>query len=116
MTEGTLIVIVILSEAFLHYFRWKQVLMGRDLPRVAAYVLGVLGLMLPYTAWLYGYGHIEAIKAIEILWKDIIAGGLAVVLCYGIDVIVDLAWDLIQSREREKVLTEQLKELHEQGK
>ena len=90
--------------------------MGRELPRVAAYVLGVLGLMLPFTAWLIEQEHIEAIKVVVVLWKDIVAGGLAVALCYGIDAIVDLAWDLIQSRQREQVLIAQLKEQNEQGK
>ena len=53
MSIEDLIMIVVLAEAFLHYFRWRLILGGRELPRVAAYMLGVLGLMLPYSRWLW---------------------------------------------------------------
>ncbi len=113
MKAEILIVIVILSEAFLHYFRWKQVLMGRELPRIIAYVLGVLGMMLPFTIWLIEHGYIEIVG---ILWTVIIAGGLSVAACYGLDAIVDMRWDQMETRQREKVLTNQLRNHDEQGK
>ncbi len=113
MKVAALIAIVVLSEAFLHYFRWKQVLLGRELPRIAAYALGVLGMMLPFTMWLVEQRYEEVVR---VLWIVIVAGGLSVVVCYGIDAIVDLMWDQMQSRQREQVLTDQLRNRDEQGK
>jgi len=107
MNLEDLIAIVALAEAFLHYFRWRMILGGRELPRVAAYMLGVLGLMLPYSRWLWMRGAIQAQEAIMVLWIVIVAGGLSVLVCYGIDAIVDLAWSKREAEQRERALMEQ---------
>lgn len=103
MSVGLLIV-VMLAEAFLHYFPWKRLLRGRDLPRPAAYVLGVLGLMLPFTAWLSEHGQFEIMK---ILWQVILAGGLSVLAAYGLDRYIELELRSIEAAEREAQLREQ---------
>jgi hypothetical protein len=102
-----LVVIVALAEAFLHYFRWRMILGGRELPRVVAYMLGVLGLMLPYSQWLWMHGMIQAREAIMTLWIVIVTGGLSVLVCYGIDTVVDLVWGKREAEQRERVLLEQ---------
>lgn len=79
---AVLIVIVMLSEASLHYFPWKMLLRGRELPRVAAYILGILGLMCPFTAWLWTIGETEIIW---VLWMVIASGGFIVIILYGLD-------------------------------
>jgi hypothetical protein len=107
MSVEDLIVIVALAEAFLHYFRWRMILGGKELPRVAAYMLGVLGLMLPYTRWLSTRNIVQALEAIKMLWIVIITGGLSVLICYGIDAVVDLAWGKREAEQRERVLMEQ---------
>jgi len=102
-----LIVIVVLAEAFLHYFHWRLILGGKDLPRLAAYAFGVLGLMLPYTRWLWVQDMVLTLEAIKVLWIVIISGGLSVLGCYGADAIVDLVWGKREAEAREQMLLEQ---------
>lgn len=101
MSVAALLVMVAFIEGFLHYFRWKHLLQGQDLPRPVAYILGVLGLMVPFTAWLHEQGEHHVVV---VLWGVIVAGGVAVLLCYLIDWIVDLIWEKRQALEREKAL------------
>lgn len=96
-----LILVVMLSEFGLHYFPWKKFLMGRELPRVAAYTLGVLGLMLPFTAWLYERCEVEVIQT---LWIVIFSGGLTVLALYGLDRYCELSIRDVEATERETVL------------
>ena len=98
MSDLGLIVYVMMAEALLHYIPWKPFLRGRDLPRPIAYALGVCGLMLPFTAWLYEQGETEIIVR---LWMVIISGGIAVLALYGADSIRDLWWRERESSERE---------------
>jgi len=68
-------------ELTLHWFPW-QLLMRRKLPRLAAYVLGVLGMMLPFTILLLYWKEIHTLIA---LWIILGAGGLAVMGAWAID-------------------------------
>ncbi len=94
-----LIALVMMTELALHYFPWKLLLKGRELPRVAAYSLGLLGLMLPFTAWLWKRNDLEII---QVLWIVIIAGGLTVFALYGLDRYIELEWLRMEATEREK--------------
>src|SRR3990172_4310009 len=79
MNIVTLIALVVFIEAFLHYCPWRLILGGKDLPRVIAYMLGVLGLMVPFTAWLIENGELIIVRT---LWLVIISGGLSVMVAY----------------------------------
>ena len=105
MGNGTLVVMVVFIEMFLHYFPWRMILHGKKLPRLLAYGLGVLGLMGPFTAWLMERGNQEI--AI-MLWVVICAGGLAVGLLYLFDWVVNLVWARHECEQRERLLQEQL--------
>lgn len=94
-----LILFVILSELGMHYFPWRILLRGRDLPRLAAYTLGLLGMMVPLTAWLWQIGEYEVIKA---LWAVIMAAGMTVFALYGLDHYLDLIMKDMEASEREK--------------
>jgi len=96
MNNILLVVIVMISEGLLHYFPWKMLLRGRELPRVAAYILGVLGLMAPFTAWLWERGEMEIIR---MLWMVIVAGGLMVLALYGLDHYTTLEMRDLEARE-----------------
>ena len=61
-------------------------------------MLGVCGLMIPFTAWLYERGEIEV--AVR-LWMVIVAGGVSVLALYGLDAIKDLYWKEREASERE---------------
>lgn len=92
-----------ITEALLHYFPWMKLLRGRELPRLLAYVFGVLGLMVPFTLWLLERNEITVVI---IMWKLITAGGVSVVALYGLDHYIELTWRDIEASEREQVLRE----------
>jgi hypothetical protein len=83
-------------ELGLHYFPWRLLLMGRELPRVIAYIFGVCGLMIPFSLWLWLCGEREIIA---VLWLFVIAGGLTVLGLYGLDRLLDLEMHDIEAGE-----------------
>lgn len=101
-----LVVIVALVELGLHYFPWRM-LIGRKLPRLAAYTLGLLGMMGPFTVWLIDLGEVEIVQT---LWVVIISAGLMVFALYGLDHYLDLSRRDGESAQREQVMVEQMKE------
>lgn len=94
----TLVVIVMLAEFGLHYFPWRILLRGNELPRLAAYTLGLLGMMVPFSAWLWQSGEYEVISA---LWMVVCAAGLMVFALYGFDDYLDRIMKDIEATERE---------------
>lgn len=74
MSIGAMVALVIFIETSLHYFTWRLLLKGKELPRVAAYILGVAGLMVPFTAWLLENGELLIARA---LWLVIASGGMS---------------------------------------
>lgn len=100
MSDWILIAFVMITEAFLHYFPWRKLLKGRELPRLMAYVFGVLGLMIPFTLWLL---ERDEIAVVIILWKVIVAGGIIVFALYGLDRYMELEWRDMETSEREKL-------------
>jgi hypothetical protein len=90
-----------------HWFPWRLVL-GRNLPRVWAYVVGVLGFLVPVTAlfWYWDVnGLVEAWLNLIALWACVVASGLAVVLAYAIDCIanrVRLSHELEELNDRKE--------------
>lgn len=105
MSKGVLVVLVVFIEMFLHYFPWRLILRGRELPRLVAYGLGVLGLMGPFTAWLLERGDVEVVIT---LWIVLPAGGLAVGALYLFDWAITQAWGKRESEQRERALMEKL--------
>ncbi len=94
-----LIALVMLAELALHYFPWKLLLKGKELPRVAAYALGMLGLMVPFSTWLWKR---NAVEVIQVLWIVIISGGLTVFALYGLDRYIEMEWQRMEASERER--------------
>ena len=91
---------VMMAEALLHYFPWRMLLKGRELPRIAAYTLGICGLMIPFSAWLWERGEFYIV---QILWMVIIVGGLIVLALYGLDYWLNMERDLREAEEREQL-------------
>jgi hypothetical protein len=113
MSTRDLIVIVIATEFGLHYFPWRM-LLGRELPRLAAYTLGLLGMMAPLSAWLMDR---EEIVVLQMLWTVIFTAGLTVFALYGLDHYLELMRRDVEASQREKLLSTQLKgEGNEQSK
>jgi len=99
MKLWTVIVMVMMAEFGLHYFPWKMLLRGRELPRLVAYTLGLLGMMGPFTAWLWDRGDLEIIQT---LWIVIVSAGLMVLALYGLDHYLDLIMRDVEASERER--------------
>lgn len=101
MKELVLVAFVVVVEALLHYVPWRLIMKGKreELPRVVAYTLGVLGMMVPFTVWLWDRGDIETIHA---MWQVIGAAGVAVLFLYWLDDYLDLNMKDIESTERER--------------
>lgn len=111
MNAFWMIALVVFVEAFLHYFPWRLVLGGRVLHPVAAYVLGVLGLMVPFTVWLAEHGHMDIAW---MLWTVIVAGGAAVAICYGLDWLIHIVWSSREAHAREQAARAALEMAHVQ--
>lgn len=89
-----------LGQLALHWLPWR-LLCGRVLPRPAAYVLGTLGIALPLSGLLAGWGEWWALLA---LWAVVVAAGLAVLLAYLLDAWLDHRQARHEAEEREKAL------------
>jgi len=103
-------VVAALAEGFLHYFPWRLALGGRELPRPAAYVLGVLGFALPYAMWLWERGATAEMLALAAV---LAAAGGAVVALYALDWALRAAWERKEALARERQLAQMVK--HEQA-
>ena len=98
---GLTALIVALIELVLHWFPWRLAL-RRDLPRLIAYVGGVLGMVVPLTVllllWIQEYrmaaypipGNqmMVLVQALTALWAVILAAGVGVALGYASDWII----------------------------
>jgi hypothetical protein len=104
MKLWTVIVMVMMAEFGLHYFPWRVLLRGRELPRLVAYTLGLLGMMGPLTAWLWAQGEMEIIQT---LWAVIVSAGVMVFALYGFDHYLDLIMKDIEAVEREAMHKDQ---------
>jgi hypothetical protein len=113
MSEEQMVIYVVMAEALLHYFPWHM-LIGKRLPRLAAYTLGLLGMMVPLSAWLISHGESEITQT---LWTVIVSAGLTVFALYGLDRYLKLERRDIEAEEREALVKRLIKEvLNEQGK
>ena len=106
MSIRDLIVIVVALEFGLHYFPWR-LLIRRKLPRLAAYTLGLLGMMGPYTVWLMDRGEVEMVQT---LWMVIIAAGGTVFALYGLDRYLDNERVRAEAAQRERIMQSMLKD------
>jgi hypothetical protein len=79
-----------------HYFPLPRILGGKEPHRTAAYVLGCLALLLPFTVWGLALGHVVPVL---VIWTITVLGGLAVLGCYALDGLLDKR-DLEKSNKR----------------
>ena len=100
MNTRDLLIMVIAIEIGLHYFPWRLAL-GKKLPRLAAYTLGLLGMMGPLSAWLMDRGQYEIT---QVLWMVVVAAGLTVFAVYGFDHYLDVSRRSVEAEEREQLL------------
>lgn len=91
--------ILIVAE---HYFPWSVILHGRKLPRLAAYILGMSAILLPFTYWMMRQPEcLPAWIVTAGLWVIVCAAGLADVLCYALDKSLEFRSRALDAEERE---------------
>lgn len=94
----TAVLLAVLALWVLHWFPWKM-LLGRKLPRLAAYVLGVLAMELPLIVLHWGTIFVRDLVLMTL------AGGTAVFLAWFVDWVLDrvrLSYELVELMERER--------------
>lgn len=84
MDTVIMILFIVLLLAVEHYLPWPRILHMRELPRLAAYVMGVLALILPLS-WLHLKNYFlnsdpYALEAASMLWLAVITGGLTMII------------------------------------
>jgi len=99
------IVISILMIWVEHWFPWNliPIVKGKDLPRLAAYVLGVLALAGPLTGLFLSQGNSQAVWE---MWVVISAAGGATFLAWFVDWVLILIAKKTEAEERELALIE----------
>ena len=97
-TIGLMALVVALVIVVEHYLPWERML-GRRLPRLVAYTLGLLAVAVPVTGWLLA--HDMGLAALA-LWVAIVTAGLATVACYALDTILTLRATLAVERDDEE--------------
>jgi hypothetical protein len=78
-------VIAALIQWIAHWFPWRM-LIGRELPRVAAYAVGVLGFMTPLSVL---FIEQQAWDALLAAWAVVAASGMAVMGAHAADWVMD---------------------------
>lgn len=69
-----------------HYFPFARLRGGQELHRTAAYVLGCLALLLPFSVWGLAFGYVVPVL---VIWIITALGGLAVLGSYALDRMLD---------------------------
>lgn len=106
MSVRDLIFIVVVIELLLHYLPWR-LWIGTDLPRLVAYVLGLLGMVVPLSLWLIDHDEIVMLKT---LWLVVLSAGGAVFMAYGVDRVIQNERENFEARRREQVMAAALKD------
>ena len=92
--------LAIVSE---HYFPW-QLLLKRDLPRIPAYVLGVLAFALPLTVAYVIFPVWRSSEIVIFFWCACGAAGCATLACHNLDEMLRQRNRASESEEREQAL------------
>lgn len=103
---GILLVGMIASLLLLveHWFPW-QLMLRKELPRLAAYVVGVLAIVVPlsglYLFWGFQPGYRVNHGELIALWVAVGSGGISVLVAHGVD---ELLRRLARGEETEELL------------
>lgn len=92
-------------EALLHYWPWAKYLKGKPLPRLIAYGLGTVGILLPYTVlMIYRHSLIDH----WVVWVMAAVGGITVGICYWQDHTLSAKAKLRDLKQENKIRASQL--------
>lgn len=96
-------VVALLSVLTLHYFPW-QALMKKELPRIPAYVLGVMAMAFPLTVLFLLFQVWTNTEVLVSLWLVIGAAGSGTILAHNLDSWIYHKTRADETEEREKAL------------
>ena len=82
MVEISITALISVLLLLVEHWAPTRLWLGRKLPALAAYILGVLALITPLTGLLVYWGEQRVILA---MWIVVISGGAAVILAYMVD-------------------------------
>lgn len=94
------VVVAALALLALHWLPWIS-LLGRELPRPAAYIVGVLSMAMPLTGLFAAWSEWWAMLA---LWAVVVGSGLTVMGAYLFDAWLHHRQARKEAEEREQVL------------
>ncbi|MDR3572885.1 MAG: hypothetical protein P4L50_03405 [Anaerolineaceae bacterium] len=101
------VICTVLIIAVEHYLPW-QIMLGKHLPRIPAYILGTLATALPFSVLLWLVG--EGVIAIA-FWGLLLSAGVATVACYALDSYLDHRSRAHEAEEREEHFRKQAENL-----
>lgn len=94
-----------MQQAIQHWFPWRLFL-RRDLPRVAAYIIGTLAYLLPlsilFIHWQQQAYPLSSYTYLAAVWACVIASGLTVLIVRAIDWGMDRITRSYEGEEREQ--------------
>ena len=89
LSVGITVIVAVLLILVEHWLPWHK-LLGQELPRLAAYVLGVLAMGLPLTVLFLTVGSVPGGQAAAALWLVILFCGMATFVAYVADHTLEL--------------------------
>lgn len=97
---GVTVIVAALALLALHWLPWRK-LLGRKLPRPAAYILGTLAMALPLTGLYTAWGLVWPVVA---QWAVVAGSGVAVLGAYLFDAWLHQRQARKEAEEREKAM------------
>jgi hypothetical protein len=93
-----------MQQVIQHWFPWRLVL-RRELPRVAAYIIGTLAYLVPlsvlFATWDMTSVVVPAYVHLSAVWACVVASGAAVVVVRLADWMIDMVWSSREAAQRE---------------
>lgn len=94
--------ITLLSVLVVHYLPW-QLMLGRPLPRILAYILGTLAIAVP-TSMLGTMLQMAGADLLRWLWMLCLVGGLGTLSAHGLDSYLVHRARAVEGEQRERTM------------
>ena len=93
----------------LHWLPWEK-LLGRSLPRLAEFTLGMSGILMPVSVTIL-WAKADSGQSLVLIWSTMASGCLAMLLGYWVDDWADKRARAIEAETREETLEEQIERM-----
>ena len=89
------------SIVAIHYLPW-QLMLGKGLPRLFGFILGVLAIGLPYSVLILAHSTWPCVDVLRAFWVISAAGGISALACHALDVFLRNKVQAQETSERER--------------